>query len=79
MTGKRTGSVGTCPTCHKRTFRRRKDARQAARRAHPDDHMAAYACPTGDGWHYGHLPTDVRKGRATRGEVYSDTTTRRTA
>lgn len=45
-------SVGVCPTCGKRRYPSRRDARKAARLAHPGDHLRAYLC--GAFWHLGH-------------------------
>lgn len=45
-------SVGVCPTCGKRRYPTRRDARRAARLAHPGEHMRAYPC--GSFWHLGH-------------------------
>jgi hypothetical protein len=68
------GYVGDCTPCGKRTYKDRKRARNAAKTRHPGEHLGAYACPEGDGWHLGHLPKDVVKGRITRGEIYDDPT-----
>lgn len=52
--------IGKCPTCGKRTFGTRHDAKRAAKKAHPNDRMSIYRC--GVGWHYGHLPPAVKIG-----------------
>lgn len=54
-------SVGafSCPTCKKRRYFTRKEARQAARRYHPGEHMSPYRC--GNYWHIGHLPDDIKR------------------
>lgn len=45
-----------CRTCGKRAYSSRKQARRAARIAHPGDHLRAYQCPHHPGfWHIGHL------------------------
>lgn len=65
MTGQnRPVFVGTCPTCGKRSFRSRKDARRAGRAAHPGAHLSEYRC--GDDWHYGNLPDAIRQGNRDR-------------
>lgn len=44
--------VGTCRGCGKRRYPTRRDARRAARLAHPGEHLRAYPC--GMFWHLGH-------------------------
>lgn len=63
-----------CSACGKKTWRSRKAARRAARRAHPgragllDEYPCPAGTPSGDGvgWHYGHLRQAVRAGSAAR-------------
>lgn len=54
----------TCPTCGKRRYQTRKQARQAAKHNHPGDHQTAYKC--GNYWHHGHLPADILDGTVDR-------------
>lgn len=44
-----------CDHCGKRIYPHRRDAKVAARRAHPGHHLSAYRSCTGNGWHFGHL------------------------
>jgi hypothetical protein len=45
-----------CETCDKFTYRTRRDARQARKAYHRGDQgMQAYECPTGRGYHLGHI------------------------
>lgn len=44
--------VGRCRRCGKRCYPTRREARRAARLAHPGEHMRAYRC--GGYWHLGH-------------------------
>lgn len=54
-----------CPEgCGKRAYRNRREAKRAARRYHPGDHLSAYPC--GQLWHYGHLQNVVRHGQMRR-------------
>lgn len=46
-----------CPTCGKRRYLTRKQARQFARKLHPGERLSPYKC--GDYWHLGHLPKDI--------------------
>ena len=57
----------TCE-CGKRSFRTRGEAKAVAKRAHPSERLSVYRC--GDGYHYGHLPANVRAGRVTRELLY---------
>lgn len=57
----------TCRSCEKRTYDSRREARAAARRAHPDDLLAAYACPHNpQWWHIGHANPHCRNGNRTQ-------------
>lgn len=44
-----------CATSGKWAYVNRKDARRAAKIAHPDEPLAAYLCPDAPHWHVGHL------------------------
>jgi hypothetical protein len=44
--------TGRCPVSGKRTYLDRREARLAARRAHPGLRMVAYRCPHCGMWHY---------------------------
>lgn len=62
-------SQGICPleTCGKVRFLSRKDAKIAAKRLFPGDHLNAYEC---DGWwHFGHKPERVIRGEGWGGET----------
>jgi predicted RNA-binding Zn-ribbon protein involved in translation (DUF1610 family) len=48
-----------CPTCGKRRYLTRKEARQASRRWHRGDRLSPYRC--GQFWHLGHLPKDIKQ------------------
>lgn len=60
---------GLCK-CEKRKFSSRKDAKAAARRAHPGAQLTPYRCEGGY-WHYGHLPSSVKAGSSTRSEIWT--------
>lgn len=47
--------LGVCRDCGKRIYTTRKAAREAHKTAHPAAHLRPYRCPSGNGWHYGHL------------------------
>lgn len=59
-----TFSHGKCRECGKLNFASRKDAKTAARVAHPgDNNLRAYPCPrNADYWHYGHTPEWLIRG-----------------
>ena len=57
----------TCTQCGKRTYHSKADARLVKRRL--PGHVAAYRCPTGPGWHLGHLPTVVLRGVVGRDQL----------
>lgn len=60
-----------CPTCGKRSYLTRHAARQA-KRLHSDRRgLSVYRCSSGY-WHIGHLPYLVRRGNATRGDLYGE-------
>ncbi len=52
--------VGRCSECGKLTFTSRRNGKQAARTAHPDEPLRVYAC--GEFWHYGNTPDWVKHG-----------------
>lgn len=54
-----------CPTHDKRGYRSRSDARRAIRGLHDPRPMREYRCTQGLGFHIGHLPLSVLKGRTT--------------
>ena len=56
--------TSTCPDCGKRTYLSRKDARRAMKRWGDTAGYNVYRC--GDGWHFGHKPTALRRGLTTR-------------
>lgn len=62
-------SLSTCPTCGKRRFLSKTQAKQSARRMRRGGkpRLNAYRC--GDFWHLGHLPDVVRHGGATRDDI----------
>lgn len=47
------GGLGTCPDCGKMRHRSRSEAKQAARRQHPGQHLSQFRC--GEFWHNGHV------------------------
>jgi hypothetical protein len=54
------GYLSYCRARRKHTYSSRKQARRAARIAHPGNHLTAYRCPhQDDGWHIGeaHQPS----------------------
>lgn len=55
-----------CPTCGKRSWLTRADAKKVARRMH-DTHLNVYRC--GDAWHLGHLPAPVIRGDLNRSDI----------
>ncbi len=55
----------TCPADGKRTYNSRRDARKAGKSTKGRG-MNAYECPSGSGWHVGHLPARVVQGRIGR-------------
>lgn len=60
-------SMGACPTCQKQCWSTRKAAKRALRSIHTGaKKMSVYPCPTGNGYHYGHLPKPVLEGRRPR-------------
>lgn len=62
-------SGGTpCPTCGKRRFLTKADAKTVARQMKGRrGRLNAYRC--GDFWHLGHLPKPVARGRLTRDDL----------
>lgn len=62
-------SLSTCPTCGKRRFLTKAQAKTAARqmRRLGKPRLNTYRC--GDFWHLGHLPDVVRHGEATRADI----------
>ena len=74
---------GTCESCRKRSYGTRRMARAAAKQIR-GDHMTAYPCPAAAAlgaslWHLGHLPADVRAGRADKGAYQARAVARRRA
>ncbi|WP_416565111.1 hypothetical protein [Nocardia testacea] len=59
-----------CPTCEKRRYITRRDARRVARTL-PGNHISTYECEELPGWHIGHLPNRVRWGEVTRDEHFA--------
>lgn len=60
--------IGTCPTCGKRCFTTRADARKARKKLPNHKGMTTYKC--GAYWHTGHLPKNVMLGHVTRSDIY---------
>lgn len=62
----------TCPSCAKRAYPTRADARAAIRFAHETGLREYPACGdlAEDFWHIGHLPKPVRHGRIDATEYY---------
>jgi hypothetical protein len=58
---------GVCAHCGKLRFLSRREARTAAKRAHPSAHLNAYWC--NGYWHYGSLPPAVLAGRLSRAAI----------
>lgn len=63
--------VTKCEDCDKDLFRSKKDAKRRIRDT-PEPGLCAYECEILEGWHIGHLPWMVRKGRLTRAEYYKE-------
>jgi hypothetical protein len=64
-------SRGACRMCGKQSYVTRKDARKAAKRAFPGEHMQAYECRYGGGlWHVGHAAPAVVAGILPKGTLY---------
>lgn len=61
--------IGVCPSCGKRSYPSKADAKKAVRQLHKKHggHLSVYRC--GTAWHFGHLPAAVRAGDATRDEI----------
>lgn len=65
----------SCPACQnadgtpKRAYPTNRQAKRIQRIMQAEG-IRVYKCPTGDGYHLGHLPPSVRAGRITRGEIY---------
>ena len=59
--------VGTCPTCGKRCYGSKDEAKKAARQIHPASRLNVYRC--GTYWHLGHLPLAVVHGDLPRSEI----------
>lgn len=61
-------SIGTCPRCGKQLFKTRKAAKKAMHAIHQGAHgLSVYGC--GDGYHYGHLAPQVKKGDVDRRDL----------
>lgn len=63
-----TGYMSSCPDCGKRLYASKQAAKRIVRVV--DRGLRPYRCPSGLGWHCGHLPARVVAGRVTRREVY---------
>lgn len=63
---------GLCdePSCGKVRYGNRRDAKRAAKKFHPGDHLSAYEC--GDYWHFGHPPRRIIQGLGWGDEVQLD-------
>lgn len=65
----------SCPVCQnadgtpKRAYPTNRQAKRI-RRIMQADGVRVYKCPTGDGYHLGHIPQAVLEGHITRGEIY---------
>lgn len=61
--------LGYCPVdgCTKIMYESRSDARRAARKFYPGDHLTAYEC--NGFWHFGHPPPKVIRGLGWGGET----------
>lgn len=57
----------SCEPCGKRAYDSRATARAVAKTI-PGDHMTAYRCPTGNGYHLGHLPRSVVHGLSSKAD-----------
>lgn len=57
-----------CEVHEKRGYSSKREAKRAAKRWHPGEHLDAYPCDRGTGlWHIGHLPSGVlRRGTVDR-------------
>ncbi|SES04265.1 hypothetical protein [Streptomyces qinglanensis] len=53
-------ALGTCPTCGRKSYLTRREARRAARAIHPHTALRAYKC--GDHWHNGHTSAWRKRG-----------------
>ena len=67
MPGKTIAAWVTCPDCNKRAYHSKSGARIVKRRL--PGHISVYRCPTGAGWHLGHLPVMVLRGLAGRDQL----------
>ena len=59
----------TCAGCGKRSYGSRRDAKTAMKRWGDSQGMSAYACPNGDGWHFGHKPAALIRGLIGREDI----------
>lgn len=68
---------GTCADCGKRCYPTKADAKAAARQLvhRKGGRLSVYQC--GSYWHFGHLPTQIRRGDATRDDLGKRGRTRR--
>lgn len=57
-----------CPTCGKKSWLTRADAKAMARRIPGGRSLSAYRC--GNYWHLGHLPRPVATGALTRDDIH---------
>lgn len=58
--------VGTCTSCGKFCWTTKKNAKNGARRNHPNERLSVYEC--NGYWHYGHLDYPVLRGFKARGD-----------
>lgn len=64
------GGTGECPRCTKAAYATRKQAKTAAKRLFPGERLSVYRC--GDYYHFGHLPTVVRRGETDRSSLRAE-------
>lgn len=60
-----------CPTCGKKQWYTRADAKAVAKKGHQGDSVNVYRC--GEFFHIGHLPAAVRRGLSTRSDIVNRT------
>jgi hypothetical protein len=65
MTAHRVTWLATC-ACGKRSYATRRDARHAAKAAHPNGGLSEYRCDQSGEWHYGHASRLVIRGLVAR-------------
>lgn len=62
---------GRCESCRKVLYNERSEAKRV-RRMTGDHGLSVYACPSGLGFHLGHVAAAVKAGLLTRDDVYGD-------